>query len=97
MTKDIKLTYLKKVTKFLSKNRHILTEEQVDELIIKFIKKKFYNFDINVDFKQMKGTFDNVYRIRKGNIRILVKIEDSEIIVEAIVEDVGFRGSIYKN
>ena len=45
----------------------------------------------------MKGDIDDIYRIRKGNIRILVKIVDSEIIIEAIVEDIGFRGDIYKN
>ena len=39
MQKDIKLTYLKKATKFLSKNKNILTEEQVDALVINFIKK----------------------------------------------------------
>jgi len=40
LKKDIKLTYLKKATKFLDKNQSILTEEQVDALVIKFIKKK---------------------------------------------------------
>ena len=97
MKKDIKLTYLKKATKFLNKNRTKLTEVQVDELIIRFIKKKFYNIDINIDFKQMKGDIYNIYRIRKGDIRILIKIVDNEIIIEAIVEDIGFRGDIYKN
>jgi len=97
MKKDIKLTYLKKATKFLSKNKTKLTEEQTDELIIKFIKKKFYNIDENIDFKQMKGDIKDIYRIRKGNIRILVKIINNEIIIEAIIEDIGFRGDIYKN
>ena len=94
MQKEIKLTYLKRAAKFLNKN--ILTEAEVDEQIIKFVKKKFYNMDINIDFKQMKGGIDDIYRIRKGNIRILVKVVGSEIIIEAIVEDIGFRGDIYK-
>lgn len=97
MKKDIKLTYLKKATKFLNKNKSALTEEQVDELIVKFIKKKLYNIDINIDFKQMRGNIQDIYRIRKGNIRILVKVIDSEIIIEAIVEDIGYRGDIYKD
>ena len=97
MIKDIKLTYLKKATKFLNKNTNIITEEQVDSLIINFIKKKFYNIDVNIDYKQMKGTIANIYRIRKGNIRVLVSITDDEIVIEAIVEDIGFRGDIYKN
>ena len=96
MKKDIKLTYLKKATKFLDKNRDILTESQVDELVIKFIKKKMYGIDTNIDYKQMSGTISNIYRIRKANIRIIVKLENSEIIIEAIIIDIGFRGDVYK-
>jgi len=95
MKKEIKLTYLKKATKFLAKNKHLLTEEQCDELIVKFIKKKIYNIDTNIDYKQMQGNLKDIYRIRKANIRIIVKLVDDEIIVEAIIQDIGFRGSIY--
>ena len=96
MKKDIKLTYLKKAIKFLTKHPSVITEDQVDTLVIKFIKKKIYNFDINIDFKQMSGAISNVYRIRKGNVRIIVILEDDEIIIEAIIADIGFRGDIYK-
>jgi len=94
--KDIKLTYLKKATKFLTKNTHILSEAQVDKLLIQFIKKKYYNIDINIDFKQMKGNLSDIYRIRKGDVRIIVRLIDNEIIIEAIITDIGFRGEIYK-
>jgi len=96
MKKDIKLVYLKKATKFLDKNRATLTQTQVDELIIKFIKKKIYSIDTNIDYKQMSGTISNIYRIRKANIRIIVKLENDEVIIEAIIADIGFRGDIYK-
>jgi len=96
MKKEIKLSYLKKATKFLNKNSSVITEDEVDDLVIKFIKKRFYNIDTNVDYKQMKGILSNIYRIRKANIRIIVKVENSEIIIEAIIVDIGFRGSIYK-
>jgi mRNA interferase RelE/StbE len=95
MKKEIKLSYLKKATKFLSKNKNILLEEQVDELIIKFIKKKFYNIDVNIDYKQMQGKIKDIYRIRKSDIRIIVKVLDNEVIIEAIIQDIGFRGDIY--
>jgi len=97
MHKEIQLTYLKKATKFLSKNKNVITEEQVDALVVNFIKKKFYNIDINIDYKQMKGTIANIYRIRKANLRVLVSVTNDEIVIEAIVEDIGFRGDIYKN
>ncbi|MEA2073610.1 MAG: hypothetical protein U9O86_08495 [Campylobacterota bacterium] len=96
MKKEIKLTYLEKATKFLDKNKNILTLSQVDELVIKFIKKKFYNIDINIDYKQMQGSIEDIYRIRKSNLRIILKLIDNEIIIEAIVQDIGFRGDIYK-
>ncbi len=89
MKKEIKLTYLKKSKKFLDKNNSIITETQVDELIIKFIKKHFYNIDINVDYKQLQGNL-------KDTFRIILKIVDDEIIIEAIIEDIGFRGDVYK-
>ena len=96
MKKDIKLTYLKKATKFLAKNKSLLTEDQVDVLVIKFIKKKFYNIDTNVDYRQMSGAISNIYRIRKANIRIIIRLDDGEVIIEAIVTDIGFRGDVYK-
>ena len=96
MKKEIKLTYLKKATKFLAKNKSILTEEQVDVLVIKFIKKKVYNMDTNIDYKQMSGSISNIYRVRKANIRIIIRLADGEVIVEAIVTDIGFCGDIYK-
>ena len=95
MKKKVKLTYLKKATKFLKKNSHI-TEEEVDALVIKFIKSHFYGIDINSDYKQMQGNLTDIYRIRKGNIRIIVKAVNDEVIIEAIISNIGYRGGIYK-
>ena len=80
----------------MDKNSGVITENQVDELVIKFVKKHFYNIDINVDYKQLQGNLKDIFRIRKGNIRIIVKVVDDEIIIEAIIEDIGFRGDVYK-
>lgn len=96
MKKELKLTYLKKSKKFLDKYNDKLTEKEVDELVIKFIKSRFYNIEQNVDYKYLQGYIGNYYRIRKGNIRIIVQVIDDEIIIEAIIEDIGFRGNIYK-
>lgn len=96
MKKELKLTYLKKSKKFLDKHNDKLTEKEVDELVIKFIKSRFYNIEQNVDYKYLQGYIGNYYRIRKGNIRIIVQVIDDEIIIEAIIEDIGFRGNIYK-
>ena len=39
MKKEIKLTYLKKAAKFLLKHPSVITEDEVDALVIKFIKR----------------------------------------------------------
>lgn len=65
-------------------------------MIIKFIKKHFYNCDENIDYKQLQGNLKDYYRIRKSNIRIIVRVVNNEILIEAIIEDIGFRGNIYK-
>ncbi len=96
MKKELKLTYLKKAKKFLDKNKNVINEKQVDELIIKFIKKHFFNYDENIDYKQLQGNLKDYYRIRKSNIRLIIRIVDDNIIIEAIIEDIGFRGDIYK-
>ena len=96
MKKDLKLTYLKKAKKFLDKNKNVINEKQVDELIIKFIKKHFFNYDENIDYKQLQGNLKDYYRIRKSNIRLIIRVVDDNIIIEAIIENIGFRCDIYK-
>ena len=54
------------------------------------------NIDTNIDYKQMSGSILNIYRVRKANIRIIIRLDDGEVIVEAIVTDIGFRGDVYK-
>jgi mRNA interferase RelE/StbE len=96
MKKELKLTYLKKSKKFLDKHKDAICESEIDELIIKFVKSRFYNIEQNIDYKALQGYNGNYYRIRKGNIRIIVQVVNDEIIIEAIIEDIGFRGDIYK-
>lgn len=96
MKKELKLTYLKKSKKFLDKHKSLLSENEVDELVVKFVKSRLYGIEQNIDYKALQGYKENYYRIRKGNIRIIVQVVDNEIIIEAIIEDIGFRGDIYK-
>jgi mRNA interferase RelE/StbE len=94
MKKQIKITYLKKAAKFIKKNN--LKEEEIDELVIRLIKIVKFNKEINLDFKALQGELKGKYRIRKGKIRIIVSIEDDEIIIEAIIINIDFRGDVYK-
>ena len=91
---ELKLTYLKKAKKFIDKNN--ITIEEIDELVIKAVKKKVFNIDENIDIKDLKGVLKGKTRIRKGKIRIIIEINNNEIIIEAIIENIDFRGDIYK-
>ena len=92
----LEIEYLKKTDKFFSKNSHTLSKEKSKELIIKSVKKILKNEDINIDVKYLKGTLQKYYRIRSGKIRILFELIDNKIVVTAIVNDIDFRGDVYK-
>lgn len=94
MKKDLKITYLKKPKKFLDK-QSVISETDVDELVIKFIKRHFYGANTNIDYRALQGNLRDFFRIRKGGIRIIIRVTNGEILIEAIVEDIGFRGDIY--
>ena len=68
MKKSVKLTYLKKAKKFLDKNQNVITELEVDELVIKAIKKRIFSIDVNIDIKDLNGALENKLRIRKGRL-----------------------------
>ncbi len=53
-----------------------------------------YQENVNVDLKKMKGLAPNLYRIRKGKVRIIFNIFKKDIVI-LTVEDIGFRGEIY--
>jgi len=92
----LKIEYLKKADKFFKLNNHILSKDRAKELIIKAVKKIILKEDINIDLKHLKGELKNYYRIRQGKIRILFKIDGDKIIVKVIINDIDFRGDVYK-
>lgn len=96
MKKSVKLTYLKKAKKFLDKNQNVITETEVDELVIRAIKKKIFGIDTNIDLKDLNGILENKSRIRKGRLRIIIEIIEDEVIIESIIENIDFRGNVYK-
>jgi mRNA-degrading endonuclease RelE of RelBE toxin-antitoxin system len=94
--KKIDIIWKKRALKFVQKNHQFSTEE-IEELIVLSIKKHIFGENISIDSIPMKGDFSGSYRIRKGKVRILFSIgENNEIVIEAIVENIDFRGDIYK-
>lgn len=92
----LEVHYLKKADKFFTKNSNTLSKEKSTQLIVKSIKKILLKEDINIDVKQLKGNFKNYYRVRVGKIRILFELENNEVKIVAIVNDIDFRGDVYK-
>ena len=92
----LKILYNKVAIKFIKKNSSKISKDNVDELIIKAMKKILNKEDINIDLKKLIDNNNELFRIRKGNIRIIFSYNDSDEIVISLVENIGYRGDIYK-
>ena len=81
-----------------SKRAYGFIEEQgIQEKVRTSLKDfilKISGSNINIDAKKLKGAWAGFYRIRKGNIRIIIK-PDSESKT-LFVDVVDFRGSVYR-
>jgi mRNA interferase RelE/StbE len=85
------IEYSKDADNFLKKHRHI------DDVLIGEIKKLIHKLNgetVNIKFKKLTGDWEGYYRIRKGKIRIIVFLDFSKHGVH--VENIDFRGSVYK-
>lgn len=78
------ITFEKAAAKFLRKQNR-----STQERLLKAINK----LPNGTDIKRLQG-YDNLYRTRVGNIRILYSIKESLRIVN--IEDINNRGDIYK-
>ena len=50
--------------------------------------------NINIDVKKLKGEWAGYYLIRKGKVRIVLRLDSESRII--FVDIVDFRGSVYK-
>lgn len=91
----LEISYSKASDRFLSKNRELITEDELDKLIIQGVKKIIKIEDIALDLKSLKGKYRGYFRIRKGKIRIIFSLKKNKVMI-AFVHAVGFRKDIYK-
>ncbi len=92
---NLEIAYSKSALSFIDKNQDTLTRDESDTLIIKAVKK-IYKLSIeSVDLKALKGE-KSVYRIRKGSIRIIFGLNKNGNISVASVNNIDFRGGVYK-
>jgi len=92
----LKIQYEKVVIKFLKKNSSKITKVDIDNLVLKSMKKIIKKEDVNIDLKKMIDNKNEFFRIRKGDIRIIFSYTSSGDIVVSVVENIGFRGDVYK-
>ncbi len=91
----VELDYSKSSLKFLDQNSALLSRDESDKLVIKAIKK-IYKISIeSIDVKKLKGD-DALFRIRKGDIRIVFSSDRDGKIIIASINEIDFRGNIYK-
>ncbi len=95
MKTKLEIKYSAKARKFLKHNPNRLTTETVDFHIEKVVRKLTGEASINVDVIKMKGRSKGKYRLRTGDIRIVFSIKQG-IVYVVLVEDIDFRGDVYK-
>jgi len=90
------IKFTKSSVKFIKKNSSKISKKEVEILIVKSLKKIILKEDLNIDLKKLVDNKNEYFRIRKGNIRIIFSFTKENEIVISIVEDIGYRGDIYK-
>jgi mRNA interferase RelE/StbE len=91
----INLNYSKAASKFFDKNLTVISEGEVDDLLIYAVKIIFKKETINLDLKALKGNLKGYYRIRKGNVRIVFSTDKKNDSIIVNIKNIDYRGSIY--
>ena len=85
-----KLKYTNQALKFLEKT----SIESIDPTIRKAIEKVIFIENKNINIRKMKGKWKKYYRIRQGDLRIIIKFEEEDRTV--LIYRIGWRGNVYK-
>ncbi len=91
----VEIVYSKASLSFFEKNKQTLSQDESDALLIKGIKKLYKLSIESIDIKAMKGE-KGLYRIRKGNVRIVFRVDENGTVIVVSVNAIDFRGNIYK-
>lgn len=58
---NVKISYSRRSEKFLKGNSNVISEEEMENLLIKAYKRIFLKEDSDIDLKKMKGVSFNLY------------------------------------
>jgi mRNA interferase RelE/StbE len=92
---NLEIVYSKNADRFLSENANRITESEVDDLIVRAVKKILKIEEAAIDIKALRGEYRGYFRIRKGKIRIVFSLKRNEIPV-AFIRAIDFRKDVYK-
>lgn len=90
---EIDIRYSKQAEKFFLHNRRF-SRQETRVMVVQAVRYLMKIEQGNIDIKPLQGAFSGMYRLRKGNIRIIFSYEQGEIVI-ASVETIDFRGNIY--
>lgn len=85
------VSFSKEAEKFLSRNHS--KKEEIFEVVAKSVKK-LQGENVNIDIKKLKGKWQGFYRSRVGKIRVIIEFNFDDSA--AFVENIDFRGNVYK-
>jgi mRNA-degrading endonuclease RelE of RelBE toxin-antitoxin system len=89
----LEIVYSKQARTFVEQHLNIISFDITNTLLIKALKKLLKEDDTNSNVIAMQGQ-SNLYRIRKGKLRLIFRYEHDEIIF-VYVERIDFRGNVY--
>ncbi len=69
------------------------TKEKIKEKLNKLEKWLEKSEVVNLDIKRLKGEWEGFFRIRIGEIRILITFDNKQHLIQ--IHDIGTRGKIY--
>lgn len=91
----INLNLSKESKKFIKVHNSIISEEQLERLVVKTTKKLIDNSSQNINVKKLSGK-NNYHRIRYKDIRIIFELSEIKNQIQFSIVLIDFRKDVYK-
>lgn len=92
--KEVVICFSRQSQKFIANNQHLLPKTEIEELIKQSLRKLFKIEHNNLDVVKLHGALQGLYRIRKGDFRIIFGFQNNTFTLVK-VERIERRGNVY--